>query len=119
MSHTYASRHNNAVLVYIFFRIDEVQILRTNYPKMTSFWCMRRNVKSDKFFNLQIFHNTVSLLYKYLSIDNVNTDNSAVNPIDIVSFERHVVVLAVFGCNTNNYMTHRQTLPRGAELNES
>ena len=41
----------------------------------------------------------VSLLYKYLSIDN--TDNSAVNPIDIVSFERHVVVLAVFGCNTN------------------
>ena len=59
----------------------------------------------------------VSLLYKYLSIDN--TDNSAVNPIDIVSFERHVVVLAVFGCNTNNYMTHRQTLPRGAELNWS
>ena len=49
----------------------------------------------------------VSLLYKYLSIDN-----SAVNPIDVVSFERHVVVLAVFGCNTNNYMTHRQTLPR-------
>ena len=58
----------------------------------------------------------VSLLYKYLSIDN--TDNSAVNPIDIVSFERHVV-LAVFGCNTNNYMTYRQTLPRGAELNWS
>ena len=28
----------------------------------------------------------VSLLYKYLSIDN--TDNSAVNPIDIVSFEQ-------------------------------
>ena len=65
----------------------------------------------------------VSLLYKYLSIDNTdntNTNyNSAVNPIDIVSFERHVVVLAVFGCNTNNYMTHRQTLPRGAELNWS
>ena len=59
----------------------------------------------------------VSLLYKYLSIDN--TDNKAVNPIDIVSFERHVVVLAVFGCNTNNYMTHRQTLPRRAELNWS
>ena len=57
----------------------------------------------------------VSLLYKYLSIDN--TDNSAVNPIDIVSLERHVVVLAVFGRNTN--MTHRQTLPRGAELNWS
>ena len=44
---------------------------------------------------------------------------SAVNPIDNVSFERHVVVLAVFGCNTNNNMTHRQTLPRGAELNWS
>ena len=60
--------------------------------------------------------NAVSLLYKYLSILTVN---SAVNPIDIVSFERHVVVLAVFGCNTNNNMTHRQTLPRGAELNWS
>ena len=49
--------------------------------------------------------------------------NSAVNPIDIVSRERHVqcccfgsVCLALgFGCN----VTHRQTLPRGAELNWS
>ena len=43
--------------------------------------------------------------------------NSAVNPIDIVSRERHFVVLVVFafGCK----VTHRQTLPRGAELNVS
>ena len=35
--------------------------------------------------------------------------NSAVNSIDIVSHERHVVVLVVFafGCN----VTHQQTLP--------
>ena len=37
--------------------------------------------------------------------------NSAVNPIDIVV----VLVVFAFGCK----VTHRQTLPRGAELNVS
>ena len=48
-------RHNNTVFLCLFILfIDEVQILRTNYPKMTSFLCKRSNDKSD-IFTLSIF----------------------------------------------------------------